>query len=82
LHDGDEHNLPADAWKFISYTPLPIGSAAPKKMSAVLQLDVKELSDDELKEIEQHFVDKRQLSLTVYFNDLRPATLLVNLFMD
>lgn len=79
LHGGAEHNFKRSAWSFSSYNPRPIGSTSPKGMSAVLRLSLDGLTEDEKRELEQHFIDERQLSLTVYFNQLRPETLLLDL---
>jgi len=80
LHGGgQEHNFKQSAWILSNYNPRPLGSATPKGMTAVLRLSLDGLTADEKTELEQHFIDERQLSLTVYFNQLRPETLFLNL---
>jgi hypothetical protein len=79
LHGGLEHNFKRSAWTFSNYNTRPVGSANPKGMSALLRLSLSGLTEEEKRELEQHFIEERQLSLTVYFNQLLPETLLLNL---
>jgi len=79
LHDGNDHNFSRSAWRLSNYTPVPIGSAAPKGMTALLTLSLAGLTAAEVQVLQQHFVDRRQLTITVYNNNLLPETLLLNL---